>query len=128
MPTGWDSILTVISFDDCYTDGLEMLEDTNLIYNSLLLRSLYVHYTGSHSRIQTTSTTVQCILGSFSIKSTVNMEAFGFRTGAVGRQVGCRCAPFTWAKPFGLHVSVFSLWAYMYFILFGSYKQDFVVI
>ena len=25
MPTGWDSILTVISFDDCYTDGLEML-------------------------------------------------------------------------------------------------------
>ena len=25
MPTGWDSILTVISFGDCYTDGLEML-------------------------------------------------------------------------------------------------------
>ena len=27
MPTGWDSILTFISFDDCYTDGLEMLLD-----------------------------------------------------------------------------------------------------
>ena len=25
MPTGWDSILTVILFDDCYTDGLEIL-------------------------------------------------------------------------------------------------------
>ena len=25
MPTGWDSILTVISFGDYYTDGLEML-------------------------------------------------------------------------------------------------------
>ena len=25
MPTGWDSILTIISFGDCYTDGLEML-------------------------------------------------------------------------------------------------------
>ena len=25
MPTGWDFILTVISFGDCYTDGLEML-------------------------------------------------------------------------------------------------------
>ena len=25
MPKGWDSILTVISFGDCYTDGLEML-------------------------------------------------------------------------------------------------------
>ena len=25
MPTGWDSILTVIVFGDCYADGLEML-------------------------------------------------------------------------------------------------------
>ena len=25
MPTGWDSILTVILFGDSYTDGLEML-------------------------------------------------------------------------------------------------------
>ena len=25
MLTGWDSILTVILFGDCYTDGLEML-------------------------------------------------------------------------------------------------------
>ena len=25
MPTGWDSILTVILFDDWYADGLEML-------------------------------------------------------------------------------------------------------
>ena len=25
MPTGWDSILTVILFDDSYRDGLEML-------------------------------------------------------------------------------------------------------
>ena len=25
MPTDWDYILTIISFDDCYTDGLEML-------------------------------------------------------------------------------------------------------
>ena len=25
MPTGWDSILTVISFGDCFGDGLEML-------------------------------------------------------------------------------------------------------
>ena len=25
MPTGWDSILTVILFGDCYADGLEML-------------------------------------------------------------------------------------------------------
>ena len=24
MPTDWDSILTVISFGDCYTDGLKM--------------------------------------------------------------------------------------------------------
>ena len=31
MPTGWDSILTVISFDDCYTDGLEMLLQGNLV-------------------------------------------------------------------------------------------------
>ena len=25
MPTGWDSILTIILFGDCFTDGLEML-------------------------------------------------------------------------------------------------------
>ena len=25
MPTGWDSILTVIFFGDCNTDGLEIL-------------------------------------------------------------------------------------------------------
>ena len=25
MLTGWDSILTVIVFGDCYADGLEML-------------------------------------------------------------------------------------------------------
>ena len=34
MPTGWDSILTVILFGDSYTDGLEMLlvlRDMNVV-------------------------------------------------------------------------------------------------
>ena len=42
MPTGWDSILTVISFGDCYTDGLEMLLYFYLRWNKR--RGLLRHY------------------------------------------------------------------------------------
>ena len=31
MPTGWDSILTVISFDDCFDDRLKMLLEDELL-------------------------------------------------------------------------------------------------
>ena len=43
MPTGWDSILTVILFDDCYTDGLEMLLQIYLVIDFNIYIYIYIY-------------------------------------------------------------------------------------
>ena len=40
MPTGWDSILTIIIFGDCYADGLEMLLGKTLVSLKAVLRTI----------------------------------------------------------------------------------------